>query len=45
MLYVKGAVPPFKLTVAVPEAWQRLSVVVIPVMDKAVGEGHWAEAA
>jgi hypothetical protein len=41
MLYVYGAEPPDTETVAVPDAVQRLSVVVIRLMTSGVAAGHW----
>jgi hypothetical protein len=41
MLYVYGVEPPDTETVAVPEAWQRLSVAVIELMTGSVAAGHW----
>ena len=41
MLYVYGVDPPDTETVAVPEAWQRLSVAVIELMTGGVAAGHW----
>jgi hypothetical protein len=40
---VKGAVPPVTCIVAVPDDWQRLSVVTTGLMDKGTGAGHWAD--
>ena len=42
MLYVYGVEPPDTDTVAVPEAWQRLSAAVIELMTGGVAAGHWA---